>query len=74
MTMAEYVHLIGAEDVRRAGSEMSSAASDMQRAASSISHCLEMHHRSLDDWLMRLQHTFETAGRAALAERDGREG
>jgi len=52
--MAEYVHLIGAEDVRSAASTMSSAAHEMQRAASSIEHSLECHQRFLDDWLIRL--------------------
>lgn len=52
--MAEYVHLVGAEDVRSAGSTMSSAASEMSQAASSIAHSLECHQRFLDDWLSRL--------------------
>ena len=34
--MSEYIHLIGAEDVQRAGNTISQAASDMQRAASSF--------------------------------------
>lgn len=65
--MAEYVTLLGAEDVCRASSQMSSAASDMQRAADSIAYSLEMHQRFLDDWLMRLQATITDAGRAALS-------
>ena len=52
--MAEYVHLIGAEDVRSAGLTMRSAADEMSRAASSISHSLECHQRFLDDWLSRI--------------------
>ncbi|MDQ4421432.1 hypothetical protein OOT33_13475 [Sphingobium sp. DEHP117] len=52
--MAECVHLIGAEDVVRAGSAMSSAADQMQRAASSIEYSLEIHRQFLNDWLSRL--------------------
>lgn len=52
--MGEYIYLIGAEDVGRAASTMSSAAQDMQSAASSIAHSLECHQRFLDDWLSRL--------------------
>lgn len=52
--MAEYVHLVGAEDVRSAGSTMRSAAHEMQSAASSIAYSLECHQRFLDDWLIRL--------------------
>lgn len=53
--MSEYIHLIGAEEVRRAGSSMRSAASDMIRAASTIDESLHRHQRFLDDWLMRLE-------------------
>ncbi len=53
--MAEYITLLGAEDVRSAGHSMSSAATEMKRAAGEISYALEQHHRFLDDWLMRFQ-------------------
>lgn len=53
--MAEYIHLIGAEEVSRAGHNMSSAASEMNRAASSIDDSLRQHQRFLDDWLARLE-------------------
>ena len=59
--MADYVTLLGSEDVRRAGYEIRSAAESMGSAASSISHSLEMHQRFLDDWLLRLQNTLEAA-------------
>lgn len=53
--MAEYVHLIGSEDVSRAGHNMQHAASEMSPAASSIAHTLEMHQRFMDDWLVRFE-------------------
>lgn len=53
--MADYVHLLGAEDVRNAGWAMREAASDMQRAASSIDEALQRHQRFLDDWLLRFE-------------------
>ena len=57
--MSNYVNLLGAEDVSRAGSRMSDAASEMSRAASSIAHSLECHQRFMDDWLARLDATLQ---------------
>jgi len=53
--MPEYVHLIGAEDVARAGSQISSAAGDMQRAASSIDQSIFNLRQFMDDWLNRFE-------------------
>jgi len=63
--MTDYIQLLGAEDVARAGSSMQSAAGDvaragssmqsaaedMQRAASVIEESLRLHQMFLDDWL-----------------------
>lgn len=49
--MTEYIHLIGADDVRSAGHTMSSAAQEMKRAAGEISYALENHQRFLSNWL-----------------------
>jgi len=57
--MTEYIHLIGAENVRSAGNSMVSAVRDMQRAASSIEYSLSRHQRFFDDWLMRFQEMLE---------------
>jgi hypothetical protein len=57
--VSNYTHLIGTEDVRRAGQEMTAAASEMMRAASYIDDVLQRHQRFLDDWLMRKQATLE---------------
>ena len=56
------IYLQGSDDVRSAASIMSSAASEMQRAAANISGALEQHQRFMDDWLYRLE--------AALAQKD----
>lgn len=53
--MADYITLLGAEQVDRASHTMSSAASEMQRAASSIEDTLSRHRMFLDDWLMRFE-------------------
>lgn len=55
--MSNYVTLMGAEEVSRAGSRMQDAASTMQGAASNIAYALEQHQRFLDDWLARLNDT-----------------
>ncbi|WP_095203699.1 hypothetical protein [Mesorhizobium carmichaelinearum] len=59
--MAEYMHLIGAEEVRSVGNAMSGAASEMRGAASSIDSAFERHHRFLDDWLQRFEAAMERA-------------
>ena len=53
--MSEYVHLVGAEDVRHAGSQMASAATEMQRAASAIELALERQRLFMDEWLVRFE-------------------
>ena len=57
--MSEYIHLVGAEDVRSAGSRIASAAADMNRAAGHIDETLQRHERFLDDWLARLGETLK---------------
>lgn len=59
--MRDYITLLGAEDVRSAARTMSSAASEMHRAASSIAYALEAHQRFMDDWLLRAQAVAEDA-------------
>jgi len=61
--MAEFIHLMGAEDVRAAGSSIRSAASEIQRAASQIDESLNRHRIFMDDWLLRLEDIFQNAGR-----------
>jgi hypothetical protein len=50
----ETIHLIGAEDVRRAGNEISSAADQIQRAASGFDNSAERLTRQLEDHAMRV--------------------
>ena len=65
--MAEYITLLGAEDVRRAAHEMKSAAEGMGQAAMNIEDSLFRHRQWADAWLCRLE--------AALAAGErGREG
>lgn len=53
--MTQYLHLIGAEDVRKAGSMISGAADSMRSTASQIEDSLLRHRQFLDEWLFRLQ-------------------
>lgn len=57
--MSNYVTLMGAEDVRRAGHEMASAAQTMVGAASNIDSVLWRHQQFLEDWLIRLEQIME---------------
>lgn len=58
--MGEYIHLIGAEDVRSAGHQMASAADGMNRAASNFESVFSQHQRFMDDWLQRFESAIET--------------
>lgn len=49
------MHLIGAERVADAGAAMRNAAEQMTRAAGTMDHTMEMHHRWMEDWLQRWQ-------------------
>lgn len=53
--MSEYIHLVGAEDVQRAGITMSQAADDMQRAASSIDFAVERLLQGLNEFACRME-------------------
>ena len=76
--MSGTVQLIGAEEVQRAGSAMSSAADRIAQAASSLDHTLahrlEMHERWMDDWLSRFEACVERLEAAARTERPECEG
>ena len=53
--MSEFIHLVGADDVRNAASRIALAADTMRHAASSLAFAFETHQRFLDDWLMRFE-------------------
>lgn len=57
--MADYVTLMGAEQVSNAAHTMKSAAHEMQNAAGSIAHAFDMHHRWMEDWLQQFQQIVE---------------
>lgn len=66
--MADFINLIGAEDVRAAGNTMRSAADTMGSAAGSFTWALEQHQRFMDDWLQRFADVLE---RSKEADRGG---
>lgn len=63
----KYITLLGAEEVQRAASRMSSAADTMQQAAVNLDGALERHQRFMDDWLLRLEIIAKSADRIADA-------
>lgn len=67
----EFIHLIGAEDVRCAGSSIRSAANEMQRAASLVDESLNRHRIFLDDWLMRLETVLQEVAIDAARRAEG---
>jgi RecA/RadA recombinase len=57
--MADYITLLGAEDVSRAANSMRDAASTMSSAASSMVSAVEFQQRVMDDWLNRFEAVLE---------------
>ena len=57
--MAEYVHLIGAEQVERAAQTMLSASAEMQRAVANMEHSFFQLGRELDDFISRFEAAVE---------------
>lgn len=53
--MADYIILLGAEQVQSAGSRIAQAADEMQRAANLISESADRLIRALDDHAMRVE-------------------
>lgn len=64
--MADYITLMGSEQVQSAASTMSSAASEMLRAASNIDGALERHQRFMDEWLNRFEQILADNSSGAL--------
>lgn len=63
--MADYVTLLGSEQVQSAARQMSDAADKMNHAAYSIECSLERHRQFMDDWLQRFEAAIEPAARAS---------
>jgi hypothetical protein len=57
--MSEYMHLIGADDVRSAANSMRNAANDMQRAADTIQQAMVTQQRIFDTFLIELRDIME---------------
>lgn len=62
--MADYVTLLGAEQVQNAGRAMREAADSMIRSAAEFDASLRRHEQFLEDWLTRFE--------SAIAKADGR--
>ncbi len=57
--MADYITLLGAEEVSRAASSMRDAAETMSRAASNFDYSIQANQRFMDDWLARFEAAVE---------------
>lgn len=57
--MTDYVHLIGAENVRAAGSDMREAAQEMRNAAAAMTEAFHQHQRFMENWLMEFKQALE---------------
>lgn len=53
--MADYITLLGAEDVRSAASAMQRAADEMRQAAGTIDHAMLQQRQFMEDWLYRFE-------------------
>ena len=68
--MAEYVTLLGAEDVRRAGAEMQRAANDMRNAAGDMQQAVQRQQQVMDDWLARFESVVDRLCEAIKRDED----
>lgn len=57
--MADYITLMGAEDVRAAGRSISSAADDMRNAAGTIDSAMRDHRIALSDFLFEFNQSID---------------
>jgi len=57
--MTEFIHLIGTEDVQRAGNNMRAAAEQMTRAANTIDEALRQHQGFMNEWIDRVEAVFQ---------------
>lgn len=55
--MADYVTLMGAEDVSKAGTAMRSVAQDISNSVSNLDVILMQNRVFMDDWLARFEYT-----------------
>ena len=53
--MAEYITLLGSEDIRVAGITIRSAAANIERAAALFDEALSTHKCFMDTWLDRFE-------------------
>lgn len=60
--MAEFITLLGAEDVTRAASSMRSSAADMLRAANIISESNDQFIRRFEDLVTRMEMMEKSGG------------
>ena len=58
--MADYITLLGAEQVQAAANTMREAANEMQRAASYNDDVARQQRQFMDDWLQRFEAVLET--------------
>lgn len=63
--MTEYVHLVGADDVRRAGAEMAGAAETFSRNVGWMSEALDRENNRRDEAIGRLEALVERFEKAA---------
>jgi hypothetical protein len=57
--MADYITLLGAEQVQNAGHAISNAASEMRQAGNNIHEAAETMRRNMDDFLDRFERILE---------------
>ena len=57
------MHLIGSEDVARAGNSMRQAADEMQRAANQFEESVQRMQRAMDDRASRMEAIAEKMGK-----------
>ena len=58
--MNQYHHLVGAEEVNRAGHSMQSAAESFRQSVGFLLDGLHQHQRFMDEWLQRFEEVLKS--------------
>lgn len=67
--MADYITLLGADDVRQAGNTISRAAVDMNHAAGQLEGSFQRFYQFMDDWLYRFQEIMEKSNEKEILKK-----
>ncbi|KKN84407.1 hypothetical protein LCGC14_0288690 [marine sediment metagenome] len=60
--MENFVHLVGAEQVRNAASSIQASAETMRHSSSFLTEALAQHQRFMSEWIERFENALDKEG------------